>query len=63
METGNQSSSGDLHRPAILRLTILVSLKQEHGKVVPTWNYEVVHAHGYLTFFEDKQRCANSLPS
>ena len=30
--------------------------KQEHGKVVPTWNYEVVHAHGSLTFFEDKQR-------
>jgi len=30
--------------------------KQEHGKVVPTWNYEVVHARGTLTFFEDKQR-------
>ena len=23
--------------------------KQEHGKVVPTWNYVVVHAHGTLT--------------
>ena len=22
--------------------------KQEHGKVVPTWNYVVVHAHGAL---------------
>jgi transcriptional regulator len=22
--------------------------KQEHGKVVPTWNYEVVHLHGRL---------------
>jgi transcriptional regulator len=22
--------------------------KAEHGKVVPTWNYEVVHAHGRL---------------
>lgn len=30
--------------------------KREHGKVVPTWNYEVVHARGTLTFFEDKQR-------
>jgi transcriptional regulator len=30
--------------------------KREHGKVVPTWNYEVVHARGALTFFEDKQR-------
>jgi len=23
--------------------------KQEHGKVVPTWNYVVIHAHGMLT--------------
>jgi transcriptional regulator len=30
--------------------------KQEHGKVVPTWNYEAVHAHGTLHFFEDKQK-------
>ncbi len=27
--------------------------KQEHGKVVPTWNYVVVHARGQLTFHED----------
>jgi transcriptional regulator len=27
--------------------------KAEHGKVVPTWNYAVVHAHGRLTIFED----------
>ncbi len=24
--------------------------KQEHGKVVPTWNYVAVHAKGHLTF-------------
>jgi transcriptional regulator len=24
--------------------------------VVPTWNYSVVHAHGTLQFFEDKER-------
>lgn len=24
--------------------------KKDHGKVVPTWNYVVVHAHGKLTF-------------
>jgi transcriptional regulator len=30
--------------------------KQEHGKVVPTWNYQTVHAHGTLTFFEDKAK-------
>ena len=27
--------------------------KQETGKVVPTWNYAVVHAHGRLRFVED----------
>lgn len=27
--------------------------KQEHGKVVPTWNYAVVHAHCTLRFVED----------
>jgi transcriptional regulator len=30
--------------------------KQEHGRVVPTWNYAVVHAYGTLSFFEDRQR-------
>jgi transcriptional regulator len=30
--------------------------KQEHGKVVPTWNYEAVHAYGTLAFFEDKEK-------
>jgi transcriptional regulator len=27
--------------------------KQETGKVVPTWNYVVVHAHGFLKVIED----------
>ena len=27
--------------------------KQEHGKVVPTWNYSVVHAHGTIRFDEN----------
>jgi transcriptional regulator len=27
--------------------------KQEHGKVVPTWNYAVVHAHGVAHAIED----------
>jgi transcriptional regulator len=30
--------------------------KQEHGKVVPTWNYEAVHAYGPVEFFEDPAR-------
>jgi transcriptional regulator len=27
--------------------------KAEHGKVVPTWNYAVVHAHGVLKAIDD----------
>ena len=27
--------------------------KREHGKVVPTWNYAVVHAHGRLRAVDD----------
>lgn len=27
--------------------------KREHGKVVPTWNYAVVHAHGMPRLIED----------
>lgn len=30
--------------------------KAEHGKVVPTWNYAVVHAYGQPEFFEEPER-------
>jgi transcriptional regulator len=30
--------------------------KQEHGKVVPTWNYAAVHAYGTLEVFDDPDR-------
>lgn len=30
--------------------------KRETGRVVPTWNYVAVHAHGRLRFFEDRAR-------
>jgi transcriptional regulator len=29
--------------------------KHETGKVVPTWNYVTVHAHGSLRFIEDRE--------
>jgi transcriptional regulator len=29
--------------------------KQEHHRVVPTWNYAVVHAHGVAEFIEDRR--------
>jgi transcriptional regulator len=30
--------------------------KQEHHKVVPTWNYVAIHAYGVAEFFEDADR-------
>ena len=30
--------------------------KQEHGKVVPTWNYAAIHAYGTLEVFDDPAR-------
>jgi transcriptional regulator len=30
--------------------------KQEHGKVVPTWNYAAIHAYGTLEVFDDPDR-------
>ncbi len=30
--------------------------KAEHGRVVPTWNYEAVHVRGRLTWFSDPDR-------
>src|SRR5581483_11204826 len=29
--------------------------KREHGRVVPTWNYVAVHAHGKVVFSEDRE--------
>ncbi|MEN9629804.1 MAG: hypothetical protein RJA10_3032, partial [Pseudomonadota bacterium] len=30
--------------------------KAEHGRVVPTWNYAVAHAHGVARAFDDRGR-------
>jgi transcriptional regulator len=30
--------------------------KAEHGRVVPTWNYVVAHAHGVAQAFDDRSR-------
>lgn len=27
--------------------------KAEHGRAVPTWNYETIHVHGQITTFDD----------
>jgi transcriptional regulator len=34
----------------------LYATKRETGKVVPTWSYVTVHAHGPAEFFEDAER-------
>src|ERR1700729_2141289 len=31
-------------------------VKQETGRVVPTWNYAAIHAYGRVAFFEDAER-------
>jgi transcriptional regulator len=33
--------------------------KQEHGKVVPTWNYVAIHVYGPAEFFDDADRLLN----
>ncbi|MBM7063399.1 FMN-binding negative transcriptional regulator [Pseudomonas sp. UL073] len=30
--------------------------KAQHGKVVPTWNYQAVHAYGTVETFDDRER-------
>ncbi len=35
--------------------------KKEHGKVVPTWNYAIVHAYGSITVKQDDQWLTDQL--
>ena len=35
--------------------------KEQHGKVVPTWNYTVVHVHGFPTIVEDQAQLITHL--
>lgn len=35
--------------------------KAEHGRQVPTWNYEAVHVYGRLTWFDDRARLLDLL--
>jgi transcriptional regulator len=35
--------------------------KKEHGKVVPTWNYAVVHVHGVIRFIENDEHSLQHL--
>jgi predicted FMN-binding regulatory protein PaiB len=46
-------SAGDLLRPQHYITPNWYPEKGETGKVVPTWNYVVVHAYGHLKVIED----------
>ncbi|CAD5255862.1 Transcriptional regulator [Bosea sp. 62] len=35
--------------------------KRETGKVVPTWNYQAVHAYGQAEFFDDPERLLDAV--
>ena len=35
--------------------------KAEHGRAVPTWNYEAVHVYGTLTWFDDGERLLDAV--
>lgn len=35
--------------------------KAEHGRQVPTWNYEAAHVHGRLAWFDDRARLLDLL--
>jgi transcriptional regulator len=35
--------------------------KAEHGRTVPTWNYEAVHVYGTLSWFEDRERLLDAV--
>ena len=35
--------------------------KAEHGRTVPTWNYEAVHVYGTLSWFDDRERLLDAV--
>lgn len=41
------------HGPDVYITPAWYATKQETGKVVPTWNYAVVHAYGFLRIIDD----------
>lgn len=44
-----------MYQPEAYISPSLYASKQQHGRVVPTWNYSVVHAHGRLAVHGDAQ--------
>jgi transcriptional regulator len=50
---GNAESLAIFHGPDAYITPSWYATKKEHGEVVPTWNYAVVHAHGSLRVVDD----------
>lgn len=50
---GGASSAAIFQGPQAYVSPSWYAAKREHGKVVPTWNYIAVHAHGVLEAIED----------
>lgn len=72
---GRHKALAVFHGPETYITPLWYPSKQEHGKAVPTWNYVVVHAHGYpgavhdagwllehLNAMTDQQEAANAEP-
>ena len=51
--TGAQEALAIFHGPHAYITPSWYPDKKKHGRVVPTWNYQVIHAHGRLRFIED----------
>jgi transcriptional regulator len=52
--TGDVDALAIFQGPGTYISPSLYPTKRETGKVVPTWNYAVVHAHGPLRFIDDR---------
>ncbi|MDW5376033.1 FMN-binding negative transcriptional regulator [Halomonas sp. HP20-15] len=50
---GERAALAIFHGPQAYITPSWYPAKREHGRVVPTWNYQVVHAHGQLRFIDD----------
>jgi transcriptional regulator len=51
--TNNTESLAVFHGPNAYITPSWYATKKESGKVVPTWNYAVVHAYGFLRIVDD----------
>ena len=56
VHTRRQYRACHYRRSERIRVTVLVCHEAETGRVVPTWDYVAVHAHGTVRFFGERER-------